>query len=156
MAAADAVGVPQKPEGVRSPCVRLGQREGGRPLRKAPTVAGDKDVRYLKRVHAALLIQIPIKHRVGAVASHVGEDPVRILVRREPDGVPDAPCRLRIDAIVITGDDTVEDPAARIDRIEVQVVVGVLSGFAVELAAVGAAHGLVIVAFGIHRLRRAS
>ena len=49
----------------------------------------------------------------------------------------------RFDAIVVAGDDGVEDPAARVGRLGVQV-------------AVGASCGLVVVAFGVHRLRRAS
>lgn len=76
-----------------------------------------------------------VEHRVDAIASHVGEDPVRVPVRREPDGVPDVPRGLRIDAIVVAGDDGVEDPAARVGRLGVQV-------------AVGASCGLVVVAFG--------
>ena len=62
------------------------------------------------------LIHVSIEHRVDAIASHVGEDPVRVPVRREPDGVPDAPRGLRVDAIVVAGDDAIEDPAARVDR----------------------------------------
>ena len=50
----------------------------------------------------------------------------------------------------------VSGSTARMDRLEVQVVVGALSGLAVEPPAVGASRGLVVVAFGVHRLRRAS
>ena len=62
------------------------------------------------------LIHVSIEHRVDAITSHVGEDPVRVPVRHEPDGVPDAPRGLRVDAIVVAGDDAIEDPAARVDR----------------------------------------
>ena len=62
------------------------------------------------------LIHVSIEHRVDAIASHVGEDPVRVPVRREPDGVPDTSRGLRVDAIVVAGDDGFEDPAARVDR----------------------------------------
>ena len=90
------------------------------PHRDAPSGGGVGRAAWPRMEASAVrresLIHVSIEHRVDAITSHVGEDPVRVPVWRESDGVPDAPRGLRVDAIVVAGDDGIEDPAARVDR----------------------------------------